>query len=47
MVAIREEVPFEKRAAEAHRIRVKYPHRVPVIVERAPRADLPEIEKKK
>lgn len=47
MAAIRDEVPFEKRAAEAHRIRAKYPHRIPVIVERAPRSDLPEIEKKK
>lgn len=47
MPTICNEVPFEKRAAEAHRIRAKYPHRIPVIVEKAPRADLPEIDKKK
>lgn len=47
MPSIRDEVPFEKRASEAHRIRAKYPARVPVIVEKAPRADLPEIDKKK
>lgn len=44
---MRNEIPFEKRAAEAHRIRAKYPNRIPVICERAPRCDLPEIDKKK
>lgn len=44
---MRQEVPFEKRAAEAHKIRAKYPNRIPVICERAPRCDLPEIDKKK
>lgn len=47
MPSIRDEVPFEKRAAEAHRIRAKYPNRIPVICERAPRSDLPIIDKKK
>jgi len=47
MPFIRDEFPFERRTAEAHRIRAKYPNRVPVICERAPRSDLPEIEKKK
>merc|ERR1712151_709663 len=42
-----ESVPFEKRAAEARRIRAKYPDRIPVICERAPRSNLPDIEKKK
>ena len=39
----------ERRQAEAARIRDKYPDRVPVIVERAPRsaADVPAIDKKK
>jgi len=32
---------------EATRLRQRYPHRVPVICERAPRADLPDIQKKK
>ncbi|EER18681.1 autophagy 8i, putative [Perkinsus marinus ATCC 50983] len=40
-------IPFDRRLAEARRILQKYPDRVPVIVERAERSDLPEIEKKK
>lgn len=38
---------IEKRTAEAHRIRAKYPNRIPVICEKAPRSDLPVIDKKK
>ncbi|XP_015583535.1 autophagy-related protein 8f isoform X2 [Ricinus communis] len=38
---------FEKRRAEAVRIRAKYPDRVPVIVEKAERSDIPDIDKKK
>jgi GABA(A) receptor-associated protein len=41
---------LEKRKAEAERIRQKYPDRIPVIVERHPKADtkdVPEIDKKK
>merc|ERR1719375_2595609 len=38
---------FEKRLDESRRILSKYPNRVPVIIEKAPRSDLPEIEKKK
>jgi GABA(A) receptor-associated protein len=38
---------FEMRAEESRRILSKYPNRVPVIIERAPRSDLPEIDKKK
>uniref|UniRef100_A0A7S1AZX7 Autophagy-related protein n=1 Tax=Noctiluca scintillans TaxID=2966 RepID=A0A7S1AZX7_NOCSC len=41
------EEPFEKRVAEANRIRAKYPDRIPVICERAARSSLPNIEKKK
>jgi GABA(A) receptor-associated protein len=40
-------VPFEKRVAEANRILAKYPDRVPVVCEKAPRSELPDIEKKK
>eukprot|EP00389_Voromonas_pontica_P010860 GDKH01016559.1.p2 GENE.GDKH01016559.1~~GDKH01016559.1.p2 ORF type:complete len:133 (+),score=20.13 GDKH01016559.1:189-587(+) len=47
MPSIREEVTHEKRSAEAHRIRAKYPNRIPVICEKAARSDLPEIDKKK
>ncbi|XP_042946329.1 autophagy-related protein 8C-like isoform X1 [Carya illinoinensis] len=37
----------ERRVAEAARIREKYPDRVPVIVEKAERSDIPDIDKKK
>eukprot|EP00927_Polykrikos_kofoidii_P015788 TRINITY_DN17067_c0_g1_i1.p1 TRINITY_DN17067_c0_g1~~TRINITY_DN17067_c0_g1_i1.p1 ORF type:complete len:129 (+),score=23.39 TRINITY_DN17067_c0_g1_i1:54-440(+) len=47
MCSFQESVSFEKRSAEASRILAKYPDRVPVICERAPRSDLPDIEKKK
>lgn len=39
--------PFESRARESTRIREKFPGRVPVIVERAGRTDVPEIDKHK
>jgi GABA(A) receptor-associated protein len=42
-----QQMSFEMRAEEARRILSKYPNRVPVIIERAPRSDLPEIDKKK
>lgn len=38
---------FEKRCAEAARIREKYPDRIPLIVEKAERSDIPNIDKKK
>lgn len=44
---LQQQVPFDARMAEAQRIRTKYPDRVPVICERAPRSDLPVIEKRK
>ena len=34
----KEEHPFEKRRAEGEKIRRKYPDRVPVIVEKSPKA---------
>ncbi|XP_012568526.1 autophagy-related protein 8C-like [Cicer arietinum] len=39
--------PLERRQAEASRIREKYPDRVPVIVEKAGRSDIADIDKKK
>jgi GABA(A) receptor-associated protein len=39
--------PFEKRKAEADRIRLKYPDRIPVICEKAEKSDIPDIDKKK
>ncbi|XP_038692820.1 autophagy-related protein 8C-like isoform X2 [Tripterygium wilfordii] len=41
------EHPLERRQAEAARIREKYPDRIPVIVERAEKSDVPDIDKKK
>uniref|UniRef100_A0A2P2PQ22 Autophagy-related protein n=1 Tax=Rhizophora mucronata TaxID=61149 RepID=A0A2P2PQ22_RHIMU len=38
---------FEKRRAEAGRIKERYPDRIPVIVEKAARSDMPNIDKKK
>ncbi|KAK6934466.1 Autophagy protein Atg8 ubiquitin-like, partial [Dillenia turbinata] len=36
-----------RRQTEAARIREKYPNRIPVIVEKAERTDIPDIDKKK
>ncbi|KAG6534542.1 hypothetical protein ZIOFF_008445 [Zingiber officinale] len=38
---------IERRQAEAARIREKYPDKIPVIVEKAERSDIPDIDKKK
>mmetsp|Transcript_2705 Transcript_2705/g.9305 ORF Transcript_2705/g.9305 Transcript_2705/m.9305 type:complete len:129 (-) Transcript_2705:345-731(-) len=45
--SFKNEHPLEKRQAEAMRIREKYPDRIPVIVEKAGRSDIPDIDKKK
>jgi GABA(A) receptor-associated protein len=39
--------PEDKRKLEAKRIREKYPDRVPVIVEKDPKASIADIDKKK
>lgn len=46
-VSFKNEYPFEKRKAEADRIRLKYPDRIPVISEKAEKTDIPDIDKKK
>ncbi|PRQ28423.1 autophagy-related protein 8C-like [Rosa rugosa] len=43
----KKELALERRQAEACRIREKYPERVPVIVEKAVKSDIPDIDKKK
>ncbi|XP_041336328.1 gamma-aminobutyric acid receptor-associated protein isoform X1 [Pyrgilauda ruficollis] len=43
----KEEHPFEKRRCEGEKIRKKYPDRVPVIVEKAPKARIGDLDKKK
>jgi GABA(A) receptor-associated protein len=43
----KEEKSFERRREEGERIRKKYPDRVPVIVEKAPKARISDLDKKK
>lgn len=43
----KKEHPLEKRRQESNRIRSKYPDRIPVIVEKAQKADIPAIDKQK
>merc|ERR1711862_143569 len=43
----KEEHPFEKRRAEGEKIRRNYPDRVPVIVEKSPKARIGDLDKKK
>eukprot|EP00897_Mesotaenium_endlicherianum_P001140 jgi/Mesen1/11026/ME000098S10413 len=45
--AFKQEHSLDKRQAEAARIRDKYPDRIPVIVEKARKSDIPDIDKKK
>jgi len=45
--SFKQEFPFERRAEVAARIRSKYPDRIPVIVEKAPKSDAPDLDKKK
>ncbi|KAI6178974.1 Autophagy related protein Atg8 [Aphelenchoides besseyi] len=45
--AYKEENTFEKRRAEGEKIRRKYPDRIPVIVEKAPKSKLQDLDKKK
>ena len=37
----------EQRKAEAEKIRNKYPERIPVVVEKVPNSQIPEIDKRK
>merc|ERR1712186_59387 len=43
----KEEHPFEKRRAEGEKIRRKYPDRVPVIVEKSPKARIGDLIRKR
>jgi len=43
----KQEHDLEKRKSEATRIREKYPDRIPVIVEKADKSDIVDIDKKK
>lgn len=43
----KEENTFEQRKAESEKIRSKYPERIPVIVEKAPNSQVPDIDKRK
>ncbi|XP_015677216.1 gamma-aminobutyric acid receptor-associated protein-like 1 [Protobothrops mucrosquamatus] len=43
----KEDHPFEYRKKEGEKIRKKYPDRVPVIVEKAPKARVSDLDKRK
>eukprot|EP00697_Spironema_sp_BW2_P017073 gnl/Spiro4/8630_TR4518_c0_g1_i1.p1 gnl/Spiro4/8630_TR4518_c0_g1~~gnl/Spiro4/8630_TR4518_c0_g1_i1.p1 ORF type:complete len:119 (-),score=20.19 gnl/Spiro4/8630_TR4518_c0_g1_i1:99-455(-) len=47
MTTFKEQRTFDQRQNEAMRIRSKYQDRIPVIVEKAPGNDIPDIDKKK
>ena len=47
MKSFKEKFPYEKRADEANRIKIKYPDRVPVIVEKVSSSNIPEVDKHK
>lgn len=45
--SFKQEHSFEKRKSESAKIKEKYPERVPVIVEKAGKSDIPNVDKKK
>lgn len=45
--AFKEEHSLESRKAESKKIRSKYPDRIPVVVEKAPRSSIQDIDKRK
>ncbi|KAK7264773.1 hypothetical protein RJT34_32383 [Clitoria ternatea] len=45
--SFKQEFSFDERRKESESIIVKYPDRVPVIIEKYSRTDLPELDKKK
>ena len=47
MSAFKHEHPYDKRTAEASRVRAKYPDRVPIICERSQESSIADIDKKK
>ncbi|KAL6190767.1 hypothetical protein ACLB2K_037161 [Fragaria x ananassa] len=47
ITSFKQEFSFDERLEESKNIIGKYPDRVPVIIERYSRTDLPEMEKKK
>eukprot|EP01102_Stenamoeba_stenopodia_P001413 TRINITY_DN1121_c0_g1_i1.p1 TRINITY_DN1121_c0_g1~~TRINITY_DN1121_c0_g1_i1.p1 ORF type:complete len:118 (-),score=28.78 TRINITY_DN1121_c0_g1_i1:195-548(-) len=47
MSAFKQEQPLDHRKLVSDRIRMRYPDRIPVIVEKAPKSDAPDIDKKK
>ncbi|MGH0115107.1 UNVERIFIED_CONTAM: hypothetical protein FKN15_070627 [Acipenser sinensis] len=40
-------LPFEVRRTEGEKIRAKYPDKIPIIVEKAPKSRVAELDKKK
>jgi GABA(A) receptor-associated protein len=46
-VRFKDETAFDQRCAESRRVRDKYPDRIPIIVEKCARSDVPDIDKRK
>jgi GABA(A) receptor-associated protein len=46
-LTFKEKFPFDQRKNESSRILIKYPDRIPVIVEKAPKNDIPDLDKNK
>ena len=46
-MSFKENHDFEERQSEARRIREKYPNRIPIIVEKAEKCDIDDIDKNK
>lgn len=47
MSTFKERHPFDQRKKEAQRVRAKYPDRIPIIAEIAPKSDIPPLDKVK
>lgn len=47
VIPYKKQFPFNARETESKRIIQKYPDRIPIIVERNPKSDVPDIDKNK
>ena len=43
----KEENTLEQKVEESRKIRLKYPDRIPIVVEKHPRTNIPDIDKRK
>ena len=47
MTDYQKKVPYEQRIQEARTLRTKYPDKVPVILQKAEKSDVPDLDKKR